>query len=174
MRIDQYEHFYGAALVQIVEDKHFPVVRAMKLKGGRVQSAFQVNDDACICFKYASKSGRGSSWGDYSFNFNRQSLDELRRVESAGYTVWLGLICVGGKEICCVPFKLLLSMIEERRSWMEYRFPERDADECSIGVDLQPGKFFRVGISAPWSIKKVAIKEHKIPRNAFPRKILRG
>ena len=174
MKIDKYQHFYGAALIQIVEDSRSPVVQAMKLKGRRVVDAFQVNEDACICFKYASGPGRKSSWGDYSFNLSRQLLADLGRVESAGKRVWLGLICVAGKEICCLPYSQLLSIIEERRPYMQVHYPERcDEDNYIIGVDMQPGRYLRVGISAPWKVKKAAITEYKIPRNAFPSAILR-
>ncbi len=98
----------------------------------------------------------------YTFSFSQDNLAELRRMSKRLSQVFLALVCVGDREICCLPYTTFLEFVEARRA-------EKGAaeDEYLIEVNVPRGKRMRVWISPPGT-KGRYLCERLIPRSDFP------
>ncbi len=166
MRIDDDHQFHGAALVQTAEDPHFTAINAIKIDGETPQNTFRINDDIGLHLKYATTPV--TKYKEYHFTFTREHLTLLEKLRAATGRVFIGLVCIKGREICCLPYEKLLDLIERRR-----RAKGSDEEQYVIPVTLPGGKSFRAYINRPGT-KGKTLGAIVISRNDFPKKLFEG
>jgi hypothetical protein len=172
MKINDDHMYYGAGLSQIAEHSQFTAINAFKVRRSQKRGftnsrcGFIVNDKIGIYLKYASNPKQKQT--DYVFNFHSDHIKELhklhRRCGSKAGGVFIGLVCVEGKQICCITRRQLLDLIQERD-----RKSSIQVKQYNIHVILEAGKSFRVNINEPR--KKRKLKELVISRKDFPDRI---
>ena len=155
------DHFYhGAALTQIAEHPRFTAINAFENSQGISRSSFLINHDVGIYLKYATKPN--APYGEYLFNFSRLHLRELKTIEERSKRVYLVLICVEDRQICCIPKDVLMDIILHRK-----RLKPGNEESYNILVTCPKGKKLRAYINAPHK-KKVLVGKHLFSRNSFP------
>lgn len=159
MKIDDDHMYHGAALIQIAEHPEFTAINSAKLKGAVQENTFQVNQSMIIHLKYASKPNKSHS--EYVFTFHKHHIDMLRGLAQHS-TVFIGLVCVKARQICCISYDKLKELIEIRES--EKGSSE---DQHTLLVTVPTGKQFRVYMNAPGQ-KKTTLGQFTVPRNTFP------
>jgi hypothetical protein len=155
------DHFYhGAALIQIAEYPQFKAINPLKLNRRVLRTAYKVNNDIGVYFKYARKPTK--PYKEFCFTFHREHLKELSDISQAIDKLFLGLVCVTGKEICCLSYPQFNKLIQGRKK-------EKKADEnqYTILVTIPEGKNMRVYVNPPGE-KGKKLFEQKVPRNSFP------
>ena len=90
----------------------------------------------------------------------------LKKLTALTGQVFLALVCVKGREICCLPYEKLVELIDLRR-----KAKGADEDQYLIPVTVPPGKAFRVYINAPDKKGKMLGKDIKIARKDFPKSL---
>jgi hypothetical protein len=157
----QDEHLYhGAALIQIAEDPRFTAINALKLSGRIVNSAYRVNDQIAVYFKYAVKPhGR---YREYLFNFKSDQIQQIRKISST-YDTYLALVCVGAREVCAISADTLSDFIESRQK----AFGGKE-DQYTILVTVPKGKSMRVYVNHPGKKSTLLEKERVVSRRSFP------
>jgi len=160
MKINDDHLYHGAALTQVAEHPSFKAINAFSLNGSRSRSAFLINHDIGLYLKYASEPK--GTYNEFRFNFLQEHVDELAIVRKKTDKVFIGLICISVRQICCLSYRKFLSMIEARRK-------RKGADEASytILLTLSKGQRFRAYMSPPGK-KKTKMGERIIPRDDFP------
>lgn len=113
MRIDDNHKFHGAALIQIAEDPHFTAINAVRFDGQPAHDVFRINDDIGVYLKYSQKPI--GKYKEYLFNFKQEHLEMLKKLATTTERVFVALVCVNGREICCLPYQRLLELIGRRR-----------------------------------------------------------
>ena len=164
MKINDDHMYHGAALTQIAEHPQFTAINAYKVGNDVSRSAFRINDDIGVYLKYAGKAK--APYNEYVFTFNTEQLGELASIAATVSHVYVALVCVGGRHICCLPQPDLNALIQKRRN-----AKGEEEDQYIILVTLPEGKAFRVYVNAPGKRKKLLGKQLLIPRNDFPNKI---
>jgi hypothetical protein len=160
MHIDDDHRHYGSALIQIAEDPHFTAINAFRCNGRNSRCGFRVNKDIGVYIRY--RSGPKGRVPIYSFVFSHENLAGLRRMSRRLDRVFLALVCVKDREICCLRYPHFNKLVDERkaeRGWQE--------NEYVIDVLLAPRKQFRVGISSPGR-KGTWLTHFVISRGDFP------
>lgn len=158
------EHLYhGAALNQIAEDERFTAINTLKVSGKASRSAFRVNDDIAVYLKYC-KSPRGG-YDEYKFTFNQTHLDELSEINLANNKLFIALVCVDAREICCLPYHDLVELIQERR-----KESQQDEKQYQVLITIKDNRSFRVYINYPGA-QGTTLGKSIIPRNNFPKKL---
>ena len=153
------EHLYhGAVLNQIAEHQRFTAINALKVEGKISRSAFKANDDIGVYLKLSRKPKKGA-FKEYQFTFNQRHIKELKQIDEAGNDLYLALICVEDREICCLPYKQLMDLIEERRTARG-----KKENQYQLLITLEPKQVFRVYMNAPGT-KGQSLGLLKIPRN---------
>ncbi|WP_422035172.1 hypothetical protein [Reyranella sp.] len=160
MKIDDDHMYHGAALIQIAEHPEFTAINSAKLKGVVQENTFQVNQSVAIHLKYASKPNKAHS--EYVFTFHKHHLQMLKALEQKSDKVFIGLVCVEARQICCISHRELEDLIATREA--KKGAPE---DQYTLLVTVPSGKQFRVYMNAPGQ-KKTSIGSFTVPRNAFP------
>ena len=156
------EHLYhGAALNQIAEHEQFTAINTLKFRANESRSAFRVNNDIAVYLKYSS-SPKGP-FDEYKFTFNQFHLEELNNIAKVDDKLFIVLVCVKDRQICCIPYKLLLNMIMERR-----KAKGRKEGQYQLLVTLKKGEAFRIYMNEPSRRKVILGDPRKIRRNAFP------
>lgn len=156
-----YEHLYhGAALNQIAEHPDFTAINGLRRQKVLSRSAFIVNNNIGVYLKYATKPV--GAFDEYRFTFHFDHQEELRRLKSKCDRVFLVLVCVQDKHICCLPYHQFRNMVERRR-----KDAGHDEDQYQIQVVLPPGKSFRAYINSKGT-QGWKLGEQIINRNAFP------
>src|SRR5205814_1735442 len=110
---DDHRH-YGSALIQIAEDRHFSAINAFRYKGRSSRCGFRVNKDIGIYIRYRTEA-KGKRWPVYSFLFSEENLKELLAMHKRLDRLYLALICVDAREICCLPHADFEELIGARR-----------------------------------------------------------
>jgi len=164
VKINEDHKHQGSALTQIAEHPQFTAINAFKAGSGISRSAFKVNDDIGVYLKYAT-SPHGS-YDEYAFTFNKAHRSELKRIEQKVSKVFLALICVKGREICCLPYEELQKMVQERRK--AYGGWEKQYTVLAV---LPKNKSFRVYMNAPGMKKTMLTDPLKISRKDFPNRL---
>ncbi len=164
MKINDDHLYHGAALTQIAEDDRFTAINAFELSTGKSRSAFEINQRIGIYLKYASATK--GPFKEYVFTFRQEHLEELVEIADKSKSVFLALVCVKGREICCLPYVQLLELIARRKKAKGY-----DEDQYTILVTMPEGKSFRSYINEPDRKGKILGKQVLISRNNFPGKI---
>ncbi len=160
MKINDDHMYHGAALIQIAEHPQFTAINAFKYKKGISRSSFAVNDLIGVYLKYASQPTQPHQ--EYVFNFNQPHLDELKDLRKQKEKVFLGLVCVGAKQICCISYERLHDLIMKRAD-----AKGQQEDTYSVLVTVLDGRRFRVYANAPGERNK-KLGEIMIPRSDFP------
>ncbi|MBI5761042.1 MAG: hypothetical protein HZA46_21165 [Planctomycetales bacterium] len=159
------DHLYhGAALIQIAEDQRFTAINSLNLPTGVSRSAYRINDTIGVYVKYASKP-KGSA-KEYQFTFLKDHLDELEAIEKVVPNVFIALVCVHGRETCCLSHGELKKLVGYRRNDVG-----DDEDQYVILVTMPKGKGFRAYVNASGVRKQFAGTQLVIARNRFPRVI---
>ena len=156
------EHLYhGSALNQIAEHDSFTAINTLTVKNKKSRSSFRINDSIAVYFKYCTKPAGG--FLEYIFTFNNSHLRELHDIEMIGDKLYLALICVEDRQICCIPNSELTDMINERK-----KDAGQKEDQYQVLVTLKKGSAFRVYMNKHNSPGKRLKKLLKVPRNNFP------
>ena len=167
MHIDDDHQHYGSALIQIAEDPHFTAINAFRYKGSSSRCAFRVNKEAGVYIRYRTEP-QGSRVKVYTFAFSQDNLAELRRMSKRLARVFLALVCVADREICCLPYPAFETLVRTRLAAKG----ETEA-EYIVEVNARPGKRLRVWISPP-NTKGRYLQEIIVPRNDFPAALFTG
>jgi hypothetical protein len=160
MKIRDDHMFHGAAMIQIAEHPQFTAINSLKVNSRVHENAYKVNDDICVYLKYASKP---NSRGEYPFTFHNQHLDDLNRISAAGHEIFLALVCVKGREICCLQYEALTSLIARRRTAVGAA-----EGQYVVLVTIPSGGSLHVYVNAPGVRGKKLGKDVVVPRKAFP------
>ncbi|MFT4275919.1 MAG: hypothetical protein QM576_06130 [Rhodopseudomonas sp.] len=158
IRDDHFNH--GAALIQIAEHPQFTAINSLRIKSSKYDNAYKVNDDLSIYLKYCS---RPNNRGEYQFTFHKDQLSDLDKISKANNELFLILVCVEGKEICCLPLEKLHELIERRKA-----SNGKAEDQYVVLLTIPPGGSLHVYINEPGTKGKKLGKDVVIPRNAFP------
>ena len=161
MKIDDDHMYHGAALIQIAEDPQFTAINSFKLAAGVSRSAYRINDDIGVYLKYASKPT--PAFREYGFTFQKQHLAELEEIAKATTNVFVALVCVKARQICCVRYSDLTKMVEARKN-----AKGAAEDQYLILITLPAGKSFRVYVNKPGVKKTMLGKALVVSRNDFP------
>ena len=78
--------------------------------------------------------------------------------------VFVALVCVKDREICCLALSQLNDLVLRRKNWMK-----RDERQYLVLVILEAGHAFRVYIDAPRQKMKRLGEFLVVARNSFPR-----
>jgi hypothetical protein len=122
----------GAALMQIAEHKQFTAINALKIRDEKIINAFKVNDDILIYCKYASEPQEND---EYVFNLKDEHIDNIGTMKKQSKNLFMVLICVEAREICCMSYKQLMQLIGYRK-----KSAREIEDQYNILVSLASGK----------------------------------
>src|ERR1700732_1193927 len=111
MHIDEDQMFHGAALIQIAEFLGFKAINAFE--GTSARGAFRINTGTGIYLKHATFPNEAHR--EYVFTFSKKKLDELDALKPQCQHLFIGMICVRAKEICCISIEEFEEHIERRR-----------------------------------------------------------
>ncbi|MEQ8763271.1 MAG: hypothetical protein RL885_05050 [Planctomycetota bacterium] len=161
MKINDDHMYHGAALTQIAEHPQFTAINAFKKAGAVSRSAFRVNDDTGVYLKYASRPK--GSYDEYVFTFGQDHLAELDALKKGCTRVFLALVCVHERHICCLPYSEFLKLLAARKN--AKGSPEA---QYTVLVTAPAGKSFRVYMNAPGKRKTMLGDALIISRNNFP------
>ncbi len=160
---DDHRH-YGSALIQIAEDPHFTAINAVRYRGRISRCGFRINKEIGVYLKYTSEP-RGQTIPVYPFSFSQENLKELRSMRRNHPRLFLALVCVEDREICCLPFEMLSRLIDARK-----KFKGCVEEEYIVEVFIEEGNRLRVWINSPG--RKYTVADRLIiPRNDFPGKL---
>ena len=171
MHIDEDHLYYGAAVIQIAEHESFTAINDHREQGAPIECVYKVNHDKWVYLKYRTKRSRsytdeGSRYYEYQFIFNRDSLAQIERLHAQNTPVFLGLICVQDREICCLSHAELLDLVGRRR-----RSRGIDEDQHVIYVSLREGGAFRCFVARPNTKGRRIGKPLTVARKKFPGRI---
>ena len=161
MRIHDDHLYHGAALTQIAEHPQFTAINSFKDADNVSRSAFRVNNDIGVYFKYCTKPKRPFS--EYIFTFTEANIAEIDRISNLVEELQLALVCVKDRHICCLDYSTFCQLIE----WRQAAFGGEE-DQYTVLVTLEEGKSFRVYVNQPGKRKTVLKKRITIARNKFP------
>ncbi len=167
MLIDDDNKYYGAGVLQVAEDPNYTTINQFRRNGKGSRCAYLVNDNIGLYMKHAGKP-RGKAVKEYVFNFSEDNIKELAELKQRRERVFLGLVCVHDRQICCVPYSDFLAMVASRKA-------AKGASEetYTILASLTAGGRFRVYVNAPGRKGRLLGKPRIIPRNAFPAAIFK-
>lgn len=157
---DDHRH-YGSALIQIAEHPKFTAINAYVIDGQISRCGFCVNNDIGVYLRYRSKP-RGERLEIYRFRLSQENLDELKQMRKRFPKLFVALVCVEDREICCLPYCDLESFVRERR-----KAKGHDEPTYVIEVHLEPRQQFRVWISKPGKKGRYLLQQ-LVPRSHFP------
>src|ERR1700730_747615 len=100
MRINDDHMYHGSALTQLAEHPQFTAINALHKGAQKSRSAFRVNDDVGIYLKYATAATK--PFDEYPFTFLQQHIDEVEALFHKTEKVYVILVCVQAKQICCI------------------------------------------------------------------------
>lgn len=168
MEIDKDHKFYGAALLQIAEYPQFTAINAYKPSGKSVRCSFIINADIGIYLKYRSEP-IPTRHSEYSFQFSQSNLDELEELDKRFERVFIVFICDEAKEICCIPYAVLLDLIVNR-----FDAKGEVEDTYTVLVTAHTGQSFRVYVNNPGKRNEITGEKHIFTRTSFPKCLFVG
>jgi hypothetical protein len=160
MKIDDDHLYHGAALNQIAEDPHFTAINALP-SGSALTNTYRINDNIGVHLKYATNT-KGTA-KEYQFTFSADHLRDLASLGNKVSKMFVAMVCVKDRHICCLTLAQLQHLIVQRRKAMA-----RDEEQYVVLVTLPEGKSFRVYVSVPGKRGLILGKELLVPRNCFP------
>lgn len=161
MKVDDNHLYHGAALIQIAEHPQFTAINSFKGKLANYENAYRINNDISIYLKYASKPTK--TFKEYVFTFSQAHLDELDAIAKAVPKTFLALVCVEAREVCCLSYGQLLSLIERRRE----AFGGVE-NQYVILVTAKKGSSLHVYVNRPHKKKEKLGNDIVVSRSAFP------
>jgi len=166
VKIDKDHMYHGAALIQIAEDSQFTAINSFKLATGVSRTAYRINADIGVYLKYASKPTPAHR--EYLFTFRKQHLAELAEIAKATQKVFVALVCVKARQVCCLPYVGLTKLIDARR-----KAQGCTEDQYVLLVTVPANKNFRVYVNKPGARNTMLGKPVVIGRNDFPGEIFK-
>jgi len=165
VKINDAHLYHGAALCQIAEHESFTAINVFETSEGITRSAFRVNSDIAVYLKYASKPN--GAYSEYIFTFNVEHLRELDRIGEICRKTFIAMVCVKGRQVCCLPLTDFRTMIKARLR------KNRDVEEeqYTVLVTLPKGKAFRVYMNEPGRKKITLGTPITVARNKFPKQL---
>lgn len=100
---------------------------------------------------------------EYQFTFTKEHRTELKNIVSAGGELYIALVCVKDKHICCITYQEFEKLLEARRE-----SAGRIESQLVILVTLNPGEAFRAYVNSPRKRGTLLKPKLTIPRNRFP------
>ena len=164
MKIHDDHLYHGAALIQIAEHPLFTAINSLKLKNRTLRTAYKVNDDIGVYLKYARRPTK--TFKEYPFTFHKDHLKELSDIAGVINNLFLALVCVKAREVCCLSYSELTVLLERRK-----RARKADEDQYTILVTIPQGKSMRVYVNMPGEKKKILGRQLVVSRNSFPAKL---
>ncbi len=161
MKIKDYHLFHGAAIAQIAEHRSFTAINPFEDAAKISRSAFRVNNDIAVYFKYATKPT--PAFAEFVFTFTSRNLDEIHRVAALVPRTMLALVCVKARHICCLPYDKLVALVDRRAGDVGH-----GEDSYTVLVTLAEGKAFRVYVNKSGRRKTMLGSAIVVPRNSFP------
>lgn len=161
MKIHDDHMYHGAALIQIAEHPEFTAINSLKIKGNVLRNSYKINDGIGIHLKYASKPKK--AFREYPFTFHQDEIEELAAINGAVEKLFVALVCVKDREICCLSYEELIAFIEARAK--EKGAPE---PQYVVLVTAPKNKSLRAYVSAPGVKKTILGKALVVSRKAFP------
>ena len=159
--------YHGAVLYQIAEHPQFTAINVLKIDGRTSHNAFRINDDIAVYPKIGSEpSGR---YHEYRFTFTTDQLLEIASIADQGNELYLALVCVKDREICCLRYDQLSSLIDARKSRLD-----RDEQQYVVLVTLEARQRFRVNMNAGDTMGMYVGNPILVPRNACPERMFRS
>ena len=157
----QDEHLYhGAALNQIAEHERFTAINSLKMGGKTSHNAFRINDEVSLYPKYCKNpTGR---YKEYKFTFTEGQLDEIARIHDNGDALYIALVCVKDREICCISYATLNDLIAKRHA-----AAGNNENQYQLLVTLNPRQAFRLYVNSPGQ-QGITLGRVIIPRKRFP------
>ena len=102
MKINNDHMYHGDALTQIAEHLRFTSINAVRVKGNLSRSAFRINETIGVYLKYATEPKPPID--DYIFTSTNPNKDELRSLNRLCNNVYIAMVCVKDRHICCVSY----------------------------------------------------------------------
>ena len=164
MYINDDHLYHGAAITQIAEHSLFTAINAFKDADNISRSAFRVNDDIAVYFKYATKPKRPHD--EFVFTFTTENLDEIHRIADLVPKTFLALVCVKSRHICCLPYGKLVELLNRRTKDIGY-----EEDQYTVLATLEEGKSFRVYVNKSGRKNRILGKSLIVSRNKFPNEL---
>lgn len=164
MHIHDDHLYHGSALTQIAEHPQFTAINVFKDADNVSRSAFRVNDNIGVYFKYATKPKR--PFDEYVFTFTRSNIKEIDRIAELVDDLFLALVCVKDRHICNLPYETFCTLLE----WRQDAYGGEE-EQYTILANLPEGKSFRVYINKPGKKKTYLKKQIVINRNKFPNQL---
>ena len=161
MQIHDDHMYHGAALIQIAEHPEFTAINSLRIKGKLLPNSYKINDTIGVHFKYASSPTK--AFNEYTFNFPQDELDELAQIHGVVDKFFLGLVCVKARQICCLSYSQLITLIDRRKA-----AKGGNENQYVILVTAEKNKSLRAYINAPNVRKTIQGKSLIINRNSFP------
>ena len=161
MKINDDHMYHGAVLTQIAEHQQFTSINAVRIDGGLSRSAFRINETIGIYLKYATDPKPLDH--DYIFTFTDPNRNELRSLSRLCDDVYIVMVCVQDRHICCISDADLTAWLDKRKEALG-----RDEDTFTILVGLPPGKPFQVNMNMPGQRSVYLDRSQLVPRNRFP------
>ena len=162
MKIYDNHMYHGAALTQVAEHPQFTAINGLHLGTKLLRSSFRVNDCIGIHIKYASKPT--DPFNEYIFNFSQETKQELTHLSEVNESVFIALVCVEDRQICCISK-------EEYTTWLEKRREALGDDEeiSTFLVRVPSRKSLRVNMNNPGKKRQYLDQPQIVARNRFPK-----
>jgi hypothetical protein len=160
MKIDDDHMYHGAALIQIAEHPQFTAINSFKGKLADHENTYRINSDIAVYLKYAGKPNKAHS--EYVYTFNKSNLAELDAIAKNG-KLFLALVCVKAREVCCLSYDQLLILIRRRQ-----KAAGKVEDHFVLLVTAQKNAGLHVYVNAPHKKNTKLGKDIIVSRNAFP------
>ena len=162
MKIDDDHLYHGAALIQIAEHPNFTAINSLREPRVSLRNTFLINDRIKVYLKYATKSK--GKLAEYCFSFKKDHLKELAIIAGIHpQNLFISLVCVKGREICCIRYMELMELVHARRE-----DAGKEEEQYTILVTLPRKMNFRVYVNAHGTKNRYCSEPIKIPRNFFP------
>ena len=162
MKIRDDHMFHGAALIQIAEHPRFTAINSLVVGKKKSRDAYRINNNSGVALKYANKLTR--AYREHTFTFTRSNLRELKQISKAVKRLFIAMVCVKGKEICCISHDDLTKIVNER-----FKITGKKENQYVLLVRVIDGKKLRLYQNFPGKRKKIIKPERLVSRNAFPK-----
>jgi len=163
MHIDDNHMYHGAALIQIAEDDRFTAINEMKIGKVKYRDVFRINDDIGIFLKYAGKPSKNRH-KEYLFTFDKNDRAEIKSTGEHVKRLFLALVCVKAKQICCMSKDEFWELITRRIN--AYGSEE---EQIQILITANKNEAFHAYVNYPGARGVMAGKKPLIiSRNLFP------
>ena len=164
MKVHDDHLYHGASLIQIAEHSQFTAINSLKIKNKTLRTAYKVNNDIGVYLKYAQNPI--NRFKEYPFKFQAEHLKEFSDIAGVIDRLFLALVCVKAREICCLSYSELVAIIERRK-----KAKGDDEDQYTILVTIPQRKSMRAYINAPGVKKTMLGSPLIVPRNSFPERL---